>query len=158
MILTAEADSLSTDEKKLLSIVAWWDATKARAMICQSTQELIPQGMFASYGSQVKKTTKIHMHAIFEVKFGKKAEGAITDSRERAPDSLACLTFVPAARAIPVVEKDVTLRATEHDVSQDDMRLHIGNQRHLETSRLSSNPVITPQDYDVLHSRRVLEL
>ena len=59
---------------------------------------------------------------------------------------------------ISMVEKGVTLRATEHDVSQDDMRLHIRNQRHLETSRLSSNLVITPQDYDVLQSGRVLEL
>ena len=92
------------------------------------------------------------------MKFGKKAEGEIIDSRERAPDSLACLTFVPAARAIHMVEKGVTSRATEHDVSQDDMRLHIGNQRHPETGRLSSNPVITPQDYDVLQSGRVLEL
>ena len=39
-----------------------WDATQAEAMICQSTQELFPQGMFGSCGNQVK-TTNVNTHA-----------------------------------------------------------------------------------------------
>ena len=54
------------------------DATQAEAMICQSTQEWIPQGMLASFQNQAKKT----------VKFGKKAEEAISDSRKRTADTL----------------------------------------------------------------------
>ena len=41
--------------------MAWWDATQAEAMTCQSMQGLIPQGMCAFCGYQVKKMTKIHM-------------------------------------------------------------------------------------------------
>ena len=61
--------------------MAWWDATQAEAVICQSTQEVIPQGMFVSCGSQVKKMTK--MQRILE--FGEKAEAV---PRERTADSL----------------------------------------------------------------------
>ena len=74
-------------------------------MICQSTQELIPQGTFASLWNQVKKTTEISHAAIFEVKFGKKGEGAITDSRERKAIEGSDLNttedhFVPTAKCI----------------------------------------------------------
>ena len=50
------------DRRKTVAwgLCLWWDATQAEAMICQSTQELIPQGLFASFWNQVKKTTKIH--------------------------------------------------------------------------------------------------
>ena len=41
--------------------MAWWDTPQAEPMICESTQELIPQGMFVSCGNQVKKTTKKRM-------------------------------------------------------------------------------------------------
>ena len=58
-------------------------------MICQSTQELIPQRTFASLWNQVKKTTKNHMQRSLKWnKFGKKGEGAITDSREWKADTL----------------------------------------------------------------------
>ena len=58
-------------------------------MICQSTQELVPEGTFASFWNQVKKTTKNRHAAIFEVKFRKKkAKGVITESRERKADTL----------------------------------------------------------------------
>ena len=56
-------------------------------MICESTQELIPQGMFVSCGNQVKKRTK-NVCSDFWNKFGKKTEGAMTDSRERTADTL----------------------------------------------------------------------
>ena len=69
--------------RSCLRTVAWWDATQAEAMICQSTQELIPQGMFVSCGSQVKKKTKTHMQRFLE--FGKKAQA---QPRERTADSL----------------------------------------------------------------------
>ena len=61
--------------------MAWWDATQAEALICQSTQELIPQGMSVSCGSQVKKMTKMQRF----LEFGKKAEA---EPRERTDDSL----------------------------------------------------------------------
>ena len=48
-------------------------------MICQSTQELIPQDMFDSCGNQVKKKTR---------NLVKKAEGVITDLCERTADTL----------------------------------------------------------------------
>ena len=56
-------------------------------MTCQSTQELIPQDMFASCWNQVKKTTKIHMQRFLKKKIGEKAE-VVTDSRERTAESL----------------------------------------------------------------------
>ena len=43
--------------------------------------------MFDSSGNQVKKKKNSHA-SIFKVKFGKKAEGSITDSRERTADTL----------------------------------------------------------------------
>ena len=69
--------------RSCLRTMAWWDATQAEAMICQSTQELIPQGMSVSCGSQVKKKkTKTHMQRFLE--FGKKAQA---QPRERTADS-----------------------------------------------------------------------
>ena len=56
-------------------------------MTCQSTQEMIPQDMFASCRNQVKKTTQIHMQRFLNKNFAKKAE-VITDSRERTAESL----------------------------------------------------------------------
>ena len=54
VILTAQADSLPTDARKLLSTtMAQWDVIRAEAMTCQSTQELILQGMFAFNGNQM---------------------------------------------------------------------------------------------------------
>ena len=68
---------------------AWWDATQTESMICQSTQELIPQDVFVSCGNQVKKTTKkTLMLRFFDIKFGTIAEGVIAEPRERTADSL----------------------------------------------------------------------
>ena len=58
VILTERLTAYRQTRSSCLRTMAWWDATQAEAMICQSTQELIPQGMFASCGNQVKKTTK----------------------------------------------------------------------------------------------------
>ena len=68
-----------------LKTMAWRDATQVQAMICQSTQELTPQGMFDSCGNQVKKTT---CSDLWSEIWQKEAEGAITDSRERTADML----------------------------------------------------------------------
>ena len=89
MILTAEADSLSTDAKQLhedivlvrchssrsndLSVHARSDATGYVRLLWESSEE----------------DDKNTHAAIFEVKFGKKAEEAITDSRERTADTLS---------------------------------------------------------------------
>ena len=56
-------------------------------MICESTQELIPQDMFVCCGNQVKKTTK-KVCSDFWNKLGKKTEGGMTDSREWTADTL----------------------------------------------------------------------
>ena len=89
MILTAEADSLSTDAKQLhedivlvgchscrsndLSVHARSDATGYVRLLWESSEE----------------DDKNTHAAIFEVKCGKKAEEAITDSRERTADTLS---------------------------------------------------------------------
>ena len=58
VILTAEADSLSTDAEELLE--DYGDATQ-EVMTCQFMQEMIPQGQFAFREKRMKKTTKIQM-------------------------------------------------------------------------------------------------
>ena len=73
-------------QNSCLRTTAWWDVTQAEVIICQNKQELTHQEMFHSCGNQVKK--KNSHAAIFEVKFGKKAEGSIIDSRERTADTL----------------------------------------------------------------------
>ena len=59
VFLTTEGWQL-IDRRKTVAwgLSLWWDATQAEAMICQSTQELIPQDMFDSCGNQVKKKTR----------------------------------------------------------------------------------------------------
>ena len=57
-------------------------------MICQSMQELIPQVMFIFFGNQSKKKVSFPMQRSFEVKFDKKSERVITDSRGRTADAL----------------------------------------------------------------------
>ena len=56
-------------------------------MLCQSTQELIPQGMSGSCGNKVK-TTNVNTHAAMDLKFGRKSEGAIAASSKRTADTL----------------------------------------------------------------------
>ena len=88
VILTAEADRLSTDAKQLpedyglvgchssrgnyLSVHARIDTTGYVRLLWESSEE---------------EDTNSHA-ANFQVKFGNKAEGAITDSRERTADTL----------------------------------------------------------------------
>ena len=58
VILTAEADSLSTDAEELLE--DYGDATQ-EVMTGQFMQEMIPQGQLAFREKRMKKTTKIQM-------------------------------------------------------------------------------------------------
>ena len=53
-----------------------------------STQEMNPQGMFASCWNQAMKMTNLTHAAIIEVMFGEKAEEALTDLRERTANVL----------------------------------------------------------------------
>ena len=58
-------------------------------MICQSVHARIDStGYVRLLLESSEEDDKISHAAIFEVKFGKKAEGAITDSRERKADTL----------------------------------------------------------------------
>ena len=111
MILTAEADGLSTDAKKLLedygavgchsstsndlSVHAWIDSIGYVRLLWESSEE------------DDKNTPA----AIFEVKFGKMAEGAITDSRQRTADTLY--------NDLESVE--LAIEGTNPDVTEDDI-------------------------------------
>ena len=53
VILTVEADAYQQMKRSCLRTMAWWDATQAEAMTCQSTQELIPQDIFLLCGNQM---------------------------------------------------------------------------------------------------------
>ena len=81
--------------------MAWWNAIQAEAMTC---------------GNQAKKTTKNTHAAIFEVKFGKKSEGAITDSREQTADTLyndlESVALAIEGTNCDVVEDDIVPSAT----------------------------------------------
>ena len=82
VILTSEADSLSTD-KKFLEDCGLVGCHSSRSSDLSVQQEMIPQGMFVSCGSQVEKMTETHMQRFLE--FGEKAEA---EPRERTADSL----------------------------------------------------------------------
>ena len=64
------------------------DATQAEAMICQSTQESIPQGMFASCGNHLKKMTETHMKRFLQSNLATRAEEAIAGPHERTAASV----------------------------------------------------------------------
>ena len=63
VIMTAEADSLTTDTKQLLEDCGLVGChPKTRQLSCQSMHELTQQDMLDSCGNQLKKKTK-HSHA-----------------------------------------------------------------------------------------------
>ena len=74
-------------KRSCLRTMAWWDSPQAEPMICESTKELILQGMFVSCGIKWRRRQK-NACSDFWNKFAKKAEGAMTDSRERTADTL----------------------------------------------------------------------
>ena len=79
--------------------MASWDAIRAEAMKCQSTQELIPQDIFASYGNQMLMT-EMDMPQSLKSKFVKTSERAVKESRERSAEQL----FADLERVALVVE------------------------------------------------------
>ena len=85
IILTEEADSLPTDEQKLLDDYGLLGCHSSRSNdLSVHARNLIPQDMFAFYGSQ--RRTEMDMLQSFEVKFGNTTEGATTKSRERSAE------------------------------------------------------------------------
>ena len=88
MILTAEADSLSTDAKQLLEDYGFVGCHSSRGNYLSVHARIDPTGYVRLlWESSEEEVTNSHA-ANFEVKLGKKAEGAITDSRERTADTL----------------------------------------------------------------------
>ena len=88
VVLTAEADSLPTHAKQLFE--------EYRLVGCHSTK-----GNYLSVHARIDSTGYVRLlwesndeddkgphAAIFEVKFGQKAEGSLTDSREQTADTL----------------------------------------------------------------------
>ena len=60
-IMTAEADSPTTDAKQLLEDYGLAGCHSKEAIICLFMQELTPQDIFDSCGIQMKKKTRAHM-------------------------------------------------------------------------------------------------
>ena len=61
---------------------------KKRQLSVSPCKNLTPQDMFDSCGNQIEEEDKGSHAAIFEVKFGTRAEGSFPDSRERPADTL----------------------------------------------------------------------
>ena len=68
--------------------MAWWDATQADAMICQVHARIDSTGYVRLLWESSEEDDKNTHATTFEVKFGKKAEEAITDLRERTADTI----------------------------------------------------------------------
>ena len=66
--------------------LAQWDVIRPEAMTCQSTQELIPQDIFALYGNQMM--TEMDMQQSLRSSLAKKTERTTTKSRERSAEQL----------------------------------------------------------------------
>ena len=88
MILTAEADSLPTDEKELLEDYGLVGCHSSRSNDLSVHARTDPTGSVRSLWESSEEDDKNTHAAIFELKFGKKAEEAITDSRKRTADTL----------------------------------------------------------------------
>ena len=68
--------------------MAWWDATQAEAMICPVHARIDLTRYVRLLWESSEEDDKYTHAAIFDLKFGKKGEEAITDSRERTADTL----------------------------------------------------------------------
>ena len=88
MILTAEAGSLSTDAKQLLEDYGLVGCHSDRGNYLSVHARNDSPGYIRPLWESSEEDDNNSHAAIFEVKFDKKAEGAITDSRERTPDTL----------------------------------------------------------------------
>ena len=86
--LTAEADSLSTDEKKLLEDYGLMGCHSSRSNDLSVHARIHPTRFARLQWEPSEEDDKCTHSAIIEVKFGKKAEEAITDSCTRTADTL----------------------------------------------------------------------
>ena len=89
VILTAEADSLSTDAKQFLQDYGMVGCHSSRSNDLSVHARTDSTGYVRILWESSDEDDKNTHAAIFEVKFGKKAEEAITDSRERTADTLS---------------------------------------------------------------------
>ena len=83
VILTAEADSLPTDDKELLEDYGLVECHSRRSNDLLVHARIDSTGYVRFLSESSEEDAKNTLAAIFEVKFGKKAEEAITDSREQ---------------------------------------------------------------------------
>ena len=97
VILTAEADSLPTDEKELLDDCGLVGCHSSRSNDL-SVHARIDSSRYIRLLWETDDDRNGHA-AIFEVKFGKKTERATTESRERSAEQLFD-TFEPVALAV----------------------------------------------------------
>ena len=85
MILTAEADSLSTDAGQLLEDCGFVGCHSARSDDLSVHARIDTTGYVRSLWESCEENTHA---AMFAMKFGKKAEEVITDSQARKADAL----------------------------------------------------------------------
>ena len=88
--MTAEADSPTTDAKQLLEDYGLAGCHSKRGNYLSFYARIDPTGCIRLLWDSNEEEDKGSHAAIFEVKFGNKAEGSFTDSRERTADTLFC--------------------------------------------------------------------
>ena len=88
VILTAEADSLPTDTRQLLEDYALVGCRSTRSNDLSVRARIHSTGYAHLLWESIGEENEFSHAAIFEVKFGKKAEEAPTDSRGRKADAL----------------------------------------------------------------------
>ena len=89
MILTAEADSLPTDARQLLEDYGLVGCQSARSNNLLVHARINATGYVRLLWESNFGEDKGSHAAIFEVKFGQKSQGSLTDSRERTADTLS---------------------------------------------------------------------
>ena len=89
MILTAEADSLQTDARQLLEDYGLVGCQSARCNYLSANARIISTGYVPLLWESNFGEDKGSHAAIFEVKFGRRSEGSLTDSREQTADTLS---------------------------------------------------------------------
>ena len=87
VILTAEADSLPTDARQLLEDYGLVGCHSSKSNDLSDHTRIDSTGYFRLFWESSEEDDKNTHVAIFEMKFCKKAEEAITDSRERTADT-----------------------------------------------------------------------
>ena len=107
MILTAEADSLPTDDKELLEDYGLVECHSRRSNDLSVHARIDATGYVRLLSESSEEDDKNTQAAIFEVKFGKKAEEAITDSRDRTAHTLFT-DLESVASAIEGSDVDIT--------------------------------------------------